>query len=92
MDLKGYEDRVTWKLSEGEKRRVCIASVLAMEGDFLLLDEPTSDLDAASCQTLISVLQNCGMGFMIVSHDADFLDRMCDRRLVLENGKLELVS
>jgi len=89
MDLQGYGDRVTWKLSEGEKRRVCIASVLAMEGDFLLLDEPTGDLDVESRDRLAAVLEKCGKGFLVVSHDADFLDRLCDRRLVMENGTLK---
>ena len=89
MDLAGYEDRVTWKLSEGEKRRVCIASVMAMEGEFLLMDEPTGDLDSASRERLLSFLDGCGKGFLIVSHDEEFLNRLCDRRLLLVDGRIE---
>jgi len=88
MDLQGYEDRVTWKLSAGEKRRACIASVMAMEPDFLLLDEPTADLDEKSREKLATLLADCGRGFLIVSHDRDFIDRLCDRQMILSEGKL----
>ena len=88
MGLSGYEDRVTWKLSEGEKRRACIAAVMAMDPDILLLDEPTADLDREGREKLIEVLCKCGKGLLAVSHDREFIGRICDRELLLESGHI----
>jgi cobalt/nickel transport system ATP-binding protein len=74
LGLQGFEGRVTYKLSGGEKKLVALAAVLAMQPQLLLLDEPTTGLDEATKHRLIHILQDLGIGYMIVSHEHDFLN------------------
>lgn len=74
LGLAGFEDRVTYKLSGGEKKLVALATVLAMEPQLLLLDEPTTGLDEATRHRLIHILQGLDIAYMIVSHEHDFLN------------------
>jgi cobalt/nickel transport system ATP-binding protein len=74
LGLHGFEDRVTYKLSGGEKKLVSLATVLAMEPQLLLLDEPTSGLDENTKHRLIHILENLDIAYMIVSHERDFLN------------------
>lgn len=73
LGLQGFEDRVTYKLSWGEKKMVSLATVLAMQPQLLLLDEPTAGLDEKTKHRLIHILQNLDIAYMIVSHENDFL-------------------
>jgi cobalt/nickel transport system ATP-binding protein len=73
LGLAGFEDRVTYKLSGGEKKLVAMATVLAMEPRLLLLDEPTTGLDETTRHRLIHILQDLDIAYMIVSHEPDFL-------------------
>ncbi len=74
LGLHGFEDRVTYKLSGGEKKLVSLATVLAMEPRLLLLDEPTAGLDEQTKDRLIHILQHLDTAFLIVSHENDFLE------------------
>ncbi len=74
LGLQGFEDRVTYKLSGGEKKLVSLATVLAMQPQLLLLDEPTAGLDELTRHRLIHILQDLDIAYMIVSHEPDFLD------------------
>jgi cobalt/nickel transport system ATP-binding protein len=74
LGLKGFEDRVTYKLSGGEKKLVSLATVLAMEPRLLLLDEPTAGLDEQTKERLIHILQEMDVAYLIVSHENDFLE------------------
>ena len=74
LGLHGFEDRVTYKLSGGEKKLVSLATVLAMEPQLLLLDEPTAGLDETTKHRLIHILNDLDIAYMIVSHEQDFLD------------------
>jgi cobalt/nickel transport system ATP-binding protein len=73
LNLKGFEDRVTHKLSGGEKKLVSLATVLVMEPKALLLDEPTSGLDEDARFRIESVLKHLDISYVIVSHEYDFL-------------------
>jgi cobalt/nickel transport system ATP-binding protein len=73
LGLHGFEDRVTYKLSGGEKKLVSLATVLAMQPQLLLLDEPTSGLDENTKHRLMHILQDLSIAYMIVSHEQDFL-------------------
>ncbi len=75
LNLKGFEDRVTCKLSGGEKRLVALATVLVMQPQVLLLDEPTSGLDETTRERIISILNTLDISYIIVSHEYDFLAR-----------------
>jgi cobalt/nickel transport system ATP-binding protein len=74
LGLAGFEDRVTYKLSGGEKKLVSLATVLAMQPRLLLLDEPTTGLDEATRHRLIHILQDLDIAYMIVSHEPEFLN------------------
>jgi cobalt/nickel transport system ATP-binding protein len=74
LGLAGFEDRVTYKLSGGEKKLVSLATVLAMQPRLLLLDEPTTGLDEATRHRLVHILQDLDIAYMIVSHEPEFLN------------------
>lgn len=86
-----YEKRSPFDLSGGEKRRVAIAGVLAMEPEILVLDEPTAGLDPAGRNELIgellSLRREKGMGIVIVSHSMDDVAMLADRIVVLSHGE-----
>jgi len=88
LDLLFLKDRITYKLSGGEKRLVSLATVLAMDPDVLLLDEPTNALDDKNEARLLDILQNLPQAMIIVSHDADFRGRLGTRAQKLEDGVL----
>ena len=88
LGLNGFEDRITYKLSGGEKKLVSLATVLAMEPEVLLLDEPTSGLDDKTKATLKSVLLNLDLSYILISHELDFLFEITDSIYTLENGKI----
>lgn len=88
MQLGYLQDRVTHKLSGGEKRLVALASVLAMEPEVLLLDEPTNALDEANEALLIDILQQLPQAMVLVSHDPHFRRKIGNRTLRLSEGKL----
>ncbi len=73
-------------LSGGEKNRVLLAKILKRGGNFLVLDEPTNDLDLQTLRVLEEALINFSGTSVVVSHDRWFLDRICDRVIVFEGG------
>lgn len=72
LSLMHLRDRVTHKLSGGEKRLVTLATVLAMEPDILILDEPTNALDPTNYARLVDILKELDQAIILVSHDPDF--------------------
>lgn len=88
LGLDGFGPRVTYHLSGGERRLVSLATVLAMQPEALLLDEPTAGLDQETEARLESVLMSSRLSWAIISHDWEFLHRTCDAILHLKNGVL----
>jgi cobalt/nickel transport system ATP-binding protein len=88
MNIGHLRDRVSDRLSSGEKRAVGIASVLVMRPATLLLDEPSSFLDPRARRTLISTLLSFSHAMLIATHDLDFARRLCSRVIVLQNGQI----
>ena len=86
LGLAGYEDRITYKLSHGEKRLVALATILAMEPEILLLDEPTAGLDEKHEEQLTEILLGLHHEMIIVSHSKTFLANTSTRSLTMENG------
>jgi cobalt/nickel transport system ATP-binding protein len=81
-------DRAPHHLSYGERRRVAIATVLAMRPEILVLDEPTSNLDPASRRELIDVLRGLPITQLLVTHDLPFALELCSRALVIDEGRI----
>lgn len=88
LGLEGFEDRMTTRLSGGEKRLVALATILAMQPMVLLLDEPTSGLDEKTKQRLVKVLNTLSISLVIVSHDFEFLDSVTDRINTIRDGQI----
>ncbi len=88
LGLAGYEDRITYKLSGGEKRLVALATVLAMEPEVLLLDEPTSGLDDEATRRVVDILIHLPQAMLVVTHDRGTLKRLTTRCLKLCDGRL----
>ena len=86
--LSGYENRAPHHLSQGEKRRVCLAGVLACEPRMLLLDEPTSDLDPRGRREFKALLAGLPAARILASHDLDLVADLCSRVLVLDGGRI----
>ncbi len=91
LNMAGFEERITYQLSGGEKRMVTLAAVLAMQPEVLLLDEPSNALDDAARTLLISTLQSLPQAMIIISHDADLLSQLVTRRTRLTAGKIQAV-
>ena len=88
LGLEGFEDRITYKLSGGEKKLVSLATILAMEPEVLLLDEPISGLDDKTKATLKNVLLDLDLSYILISHEIDFLADITDSIYTMENGKI----
>jgi cobalt/nickel transport system ATP-binding protein len=80
--------RPPYKLSQGEKRSVAIATVLVMSPDILVMDEPTSSLDPMSRARLIELLKTFRHTKIIATHDLDMAMDLCERTIVLHRGKI----
>ena len=88
LDLTHLRDRITHKLSGGEKRLVTLATVLAMEPEALLLDEPSNALDAENAERLAEILLSLPQAILLVSHDEGFRARVAPEGWRLEAGRL----
>lgn len=91
VGLSGYERRPPHHLSGGEKKRVAIAGVLAMEPEVMILDEPTSNLDPASAEEMMEMLDELNYGgktIIISTHDVELAYRWADEVMLMESGRL----
>ncbi len=88
LGLAGYEQRVTYRLSGGEKRLVALATVLAMQPDVLLLDEPSGGLDDDATERLIGILARLPQAMIVVSHDRAFWEAVTTSAVELKEGRV----
>ncbi len=79
-------DRAPHHLSFGQRRRVAIATVLAMRPEILVLDEPSSNLDPASRRELADILRALPVTLLMVTHDLPYALELCERSVVLSEG------
>jgi cobalt/nickel transport system ATP-binding protein len=89
MGLKGFEGRSAHHLSEGEKKRVALATVLAMDSEILAFDEPTDNLDPAGSQALIERVHFISQTKVIVTHHLSVAVALCERAILLNKGRKE---
>ncbi|MBE9014200.1 ATP-binding cassette domain-containing protein [Pseudanabaenaceae cyanobacterium LEGE 13415] len=88
LDPEAYGKRNANGLSGGEKKRVAIAGVLAMQPQVLVLDEPSAQLDPRSRRQLIELLDTLPLTQLIATHDLDLALELCDRTIVLSKGRI----
>jgi len=88
LGLNGFEDRITHRLSGGEKKLVSLATILAMRPKVLLLDEPTNNLDPKTRSRLIEILQGLDLHQIVISHDWDFLSHTTSVLYKVEHGQI----
>jgi len=88
VGLEGYDDRVPYHLSVGEKRRAALATVLAMRPQILVLDEPSADLDPRGRRRLIHLLGGLEATLLVITHDLDLVVETCERTVVLDAGRV----
>lgn len=81
-------DRSTLQLSYGERKRVCLAGVLACRPRILVLDEPSSNLDPRSRRGLIEILRNFEGSILMATHDLELVVELCQRVLVMDGGRI----
>ncbi len=89
LGLSGFENRVTFRLSGGEKRLVSLATVLAMEPEVLLLDEPTTGLDDRTRETLAGLINDLDLAYILISHNTRFLEETTDLTYSMEDGHIK---
>ncbi len=88
LGLADFEDRITFKLSGGEKKLVSLATVLSMEPEVLLLDEPLTGLDTKTRATITRALTEMNISYIIISHNIKFMETTTDHILTMRDGKL----
>jgi cobalt/nickel transport system ATP-binding protein len=87
MGLKGFEGRSAHHLSEGEKKRVALATVLSMDSEILALDEPTDNLDPAGSRMLVERIQSIPQTKVLVTHHLPVAVDLCERAVLLYEGR-----
>lgn len=90
LDLMGIKERNTIKLSGGEKRLVALATILAMQPQVLLLDEPTTGLDSDTQSQLVEILNNLDISYILISHHMDFLVQLTTTVYTLKKGVMHV--
>jgi cobalt/nickel transport system ATP-binding protein len=88
VGMEGQEGRVPHHLSGGEKKRVAIATVLAMEPEILVLDEPTAGLDPRSRRELIQLLEDLPQTMLVATHDIRMVSELFPRMIVIDGGRI----
>ncbi|GAA2621418.1 ABC transporter ATP-binding protein [Dactylosporangium fulvum] len=83
-----HRDRAPHHLSFGQRRRVAVATVLAMRPEILVLDEPSSNLDPASRRELATILRTLPVTVLMVTHDLPYALELCPRSVILDAGRI----
>jgi cobalt/nickel transport system ATP-binding protein len=88
VGMAEYADRPPHHLSFGQRRRVAVATVLAMKPEILVLDEPSSNLDPASRRELADILRGLDITLLMVTHDLPYALELCARSVILSQGTI----
>ena len=88
VGMLALKERAPHHLSFGQRRRVAVATVLAMEPEILILDEPSSNLDPASRRELSEILLALDVTILMVTHDLPYAFEICERSLILNQGEI----
>ena len=88
VGLPGFADRTPDHLSMGEKRRVALAGVLAMQPALLVLDEPSANLDPRARREFAEVLESLDTTILMATHDLPYAAQLCPRAVILDQGQI----
>ncbi len=88
VGMSAHRDQVPHHLSFGQRRRVAVATVLAMRPEILVLDEPSSNLDPAGRRELAEILEALPITLLMVTHDLPYALQLCPRSVVLDGGRI----
>ena len=86
VGMSEFKDRPPHHLSFGQRRRVAVATVLAMKPEILIMDEPSSNLDPASRRELADILRSLDVTIVMVTHDLPYAHELCERAVILSGG------
>jgi cobalt/nickel transport system ATP-binding protein len=90
VSMGGYEQRSPHHLSIGEKKRIAIATVLSVDPEILVIDEPTSNLDPRSKWSLVELLNQLPVTKVIATHDLELVSATCSRTVIMDGGKITI--
>lgn len=88
VGLDGFEGRVPYHLSVGEKRALSLATVLSMQPDILVLDEPSSNLDPRARRRLIKLLDGLPQTMLVATHDMRLVEELLPRTVIMDGGRV----
>ena len=88
VGMEGFEDRSSHHLSLGEKKRLSMATVLSMDPDILVLDEPVSNMDPRGRREFIALIRSLEATKVLVTHDIDMAKQTCDRVVLMDAGEV----
>lgn len=88
VGMSGYEEQMPHHMSLGERKRIAIATVLAMDPEILVLDEPSAGLDPRARRNLINLLRDLPQTMLVASHDMRLVWELCPRTVILDGGQL----
>jgi len=88
VDMNDYAQRVSYHLSTGEKKRIAIATVLSMQPEVLILDEPTAGLDPRARRSLIHLLRDLPITMLVSTHDLAMVRELFPRIVVMDSGQI----
>ena len=86
VKMSGFRDRLSHHLSVGEKKRIAIATVLSMDPQILVLDEPSAGLDPRARRTLINLLRELPITMLVSTHDMKLVQELFPRTIVMDEG------
>lgn len=86
VQMLDFADRAPHHLSFGQRRRVALATVLAMQPEILIMDEPSSNLDPASRRELADIVRSLDVTVLMVTHDLPYALELCPRSVILSGG------
>ncbi len=88
LNISGLKDRYNHRISGGEKKMAAIATILTMEPDLILMDEPTASLDPYNRRQMIRLMRDLSQTLLITSHDLDMIYDTCSRVILMHEGKI----
>ncbi len=88
VHMEAYARRISHHLSAGEKKRIAIATVLAMQPEVLALDEPTAGLDPRARRGLINLLRDLPLTMLVATHDLAMVRELLPRMIIMDEGRV----